>query len=111
MATAVARRNTGLSYDLAAPAMRAGFSCSQWRTGAIPVVPIEAIDWSPGIPYRVVEQSAGSVSMLVVIRSRAPVTNRYLFRITAVQRSGRWYVSYFMTAQRLYAVPTFGSDR
>jgi hypothetical protein len=98
VATAVQRLHTGLSYELVAPAMRAGFSCARWQAGTIPVIPIQAIDWGSGIPYRVVARSPASVSLLLRIRSLLPSFGTHLFRITTVQLRGRWFVSYFMSA-------------
>ena len=96
MATAVSREHTGLSYELTAPSLRRGFSCRQWRTGNIPVTPMQGIDWNVGVPYRLVERSDRAVSLLLRIHSRIPSIGTHPFRINTVRLRGRWYVSYFL---------------
>ena len=108
VATAVARRNTGLSYELATPAMRQGLSCARWESGTIPVVPMQAIDWARGIPYHLVSRSQTSLSLLVRIRSRLPGFGTHFFTIRTVARRGRWFVSYFMAADPIVALAASG---
>jgi hypothetical protein len=71
---------------------------------------MHAIDRSPGIPYKVVERTPGSVSLELAIRSKLAILGHHQFRIIAERRSGRWYVSYFMVSEQVYAAPTFGSE-
>ena len=44
VATAVLRRNVDDSWDLTAPALKAGFTRERWKRGEIPVVPFPADD-------------------------------------------------------------------
>jgi hypothetical protein len=43
-ATAVARRNVGVSWDLAAPSLKEGVTRKEWNSGSLPVVPYPAAD-------------------------------------------------------------------
>lgn len=49
--TAVARRDSEVSYDLVAPELRQGMTREQWRTGEIPVVPFPAAEVRVRVDY------------------------------------------------------------
>jgi hypothetical protein len=91
---AVARRNVGRSYELAAPTLRAGLTKAQWSKGTIPVVPfpVEEARWK--IEYRYPDALGLQVLLFPTAKSRLrPAVFAMELMPRGHGRKQRWLVS------------------
>ena len=96
--TAVARRNTGASYDLVTPRLRRGYTRAEWARGSIPIVPyparrVEVVVSRVRYPY------ARTALLEVVLRG--PPGEPEAFRVGLVKLAGRWLVRSWQAVSRI----------
>jgi hypothetical protein len=102
---AVLRRNLPASWDLAAPALRAGFTRSRWLTGKIPVAEFPSGAFAKA-GFKVVSSHQKQVTLLVYIfpRKGSHVAGWDYFA-ELVPRAGSWQVSYWQPRGHEAPVP------
>jgi hypothetical protein len=89
---AVARKDPGVAYRLAAPAMRTGTRRADWNQGIMPVVPYPARLGGYGI--RALEVSPNHVLLDVMLQPRAGSTaGAIIYRTEVARVDGRWLVA------------------
>jgi hypothetical protein len=95
LATAVLRRNLSASWDLAAPALRAGFTRSRWLTGKIPVAEFPSSAFAKA-GFKVVSSHQKQVTLLVYIfpRKGSHIAG-WDYIVQLVPRAGSWQVGYW----------------
>lgn len=92
--SAVLRTDTGRSYSLVTPQLRAGYTQAAWAKGDIPVQPFPKAAFG-GARDHVVRSRANSVLLLVAIASTKPSVQAGEFFLELVPRDGHWLVSYW----------------
>ena len=89
---AVARKDPGAAYGLAAPSMRTGTRRDDWNRGVIPVVPYPARLGGYGI--RALEVSPDHVLLDLMLQPRAGSTaGAIIYRTEVARVDGRWLVA------------------
>jgi hypothetical protein len=107
VATAVARRNVGASYDLVAPDLRAGMTRRAWARGDIPVSPYRPA--SGAVSVALVRGSyAHEVDLNIALAVRPgsgaqPLGAEIYLRATGTGARRRWLVDGFLPSQTLGA--------
>ncbi|HET7170689.1 MAG TPA: hypothetical protein VFI18_03560 [Gaiellales bacterium] len=116
---AVARKDPGAAYGLAAPSMRTGTLRDDWNRGVIPVVPYPARLGGYGI--RALEVSPDHVLLDLMLQPRAGSTaGAIIYRTEVARVGGRWLVASMAPAAqfsgggappKVTAAPDFGPGR
>jgi hypothetical protein len=92
VATAVARKNLDVAWNLAAPVMRQDLTLEQWKTGTIPVQPYPV--GKARAEYTVQSSHPDEATLRVVFTPPAgSSTPAGDFLITLDRSSGKWLVS------------------
>ena len=92
VATAVARRNLGRAWTLAAPALRANMTRAQWLTGAIPVQPYPVA--KARATYNVLSSTADDAELQVLFTPPpASSTPAGDFSLVLHRSNGTWQVT------------------
>ena len=92
VATAVARKNLGEAWNLAAPVMRQNLTLTQWKSGTIPVQPYPV--GKAAVQYTVASSHPDSVSYRVTFTPPpGSPTAAGDFMIELDRTSGEWLVS------------------
>jgi hypothetical protein len=95
--SAVARRNLGLAWRLAAPALRGHLTLAEWRTGNIPVQPYPVAQAT--VDYAVEQSRSGTALLQLTFLPRKGSTARpgaYTLGLSRI--AGRWRVASFTAA-------------
>jgi hypothetical protein len=102
---AVLRTDLARGWELAAPALRVGFTRREWLTGAIPVVPFPAREFARA-SFKVVRSRQRDVLLGVYIVSKNPAAVSNLdFLIELVPVQNRWLVSYWAPRGHIGTLP------
>ena len=92
VATAVARKNLDVAWNLAAPVMRQNLTLAQWETGTIPVQPYPV--GKAQVQYTVQSSQPDEATLRVVFTPPAgSSTPAGDFLITLDRSSGKWLVT------------------
>ena len=98
--TAVAQRNTGDSWPLVHPDLRAGFTRREWAKGNIPVVPFPVSSIGEA-RFRVTDNRRGALTLEVALIPKARTTMKAEVFSLGLTRIGsgaarHWVVEYWM---------------
>jgi hypothetical protein len=95
LATAVQRRNVGVSYRLATPSLRGSLSCADWASGRLPVRAFRDIDWSRAA-YQPVAGGEGQLVIRVLLyRPGSTVPVPFLMELQTEATEPGWHVGLF----------------
>jgi hypothetical protein len=95
IATAVQRRNVGVSYRLATPSLRGTRSCADWTTGPLPVRAFRQIDWSRAA-YEPVAGGEGQIVIRILLyRPTADTPVPFLMELQTEVNEPGWHVGAF----------------
>jgi hypothetical protein len=104
LATAVQRRNVGVSYRLATPSLRGSLSCADWASGRLPVRAFRNIDWSRA-RYEPVAGGEGQIVIRVFLyRARLADPVPFLMELQTEASEPGWHVGSFQR-DRWYVAP------
>jgi hypothetical protein len=95
IATAVQRRNVGVSYRLATPSLRGSRSCADWTSGPLPVRAFRDIDWSRAA-YEPVAGGDGQIVIRVLLyRAKVAAPVPFLMELQTEPSEPGWHVGSF----------------
>lgn len=93
--TGVLRTDLDAAWDIAAPALKRGYTKARWLTGDIPVVPFPEDAFSEA-RFKVVRSYADDILLLVLLEAKPGMgvkTSDFFLELTPVH--DRWLVSYW----------------
>ena len=105
--TAVGRRNLDRAWKITHPELKAGMTLREWRTGQIPVIPVEIQKYDPKlIAYRVRWSFENEVLLEVLLVPKDGVKNvtpqTFYIGLKADEKGAdkHWLVNYWMTSYK-----------
>jgi len=94
--SAVARQHVGKSWDVVAPALKAGYTKSQWAKGELPVVPYPGVD-TKHVSYSLDVASTKQILLEVGLTGKPGVRSKPVtFQLGLEPVNGRWLVDYWV---------------
>jgi hypothetical protein len=102
VATAVARRDLGRAWQLAAPALRGHLTLAEWRTGNIPVQPYPVADATVGLTVKDSYPDSALLQLSFLPRAGSGAQpGEYALGLTRI--AGHWRVASYAAASAIAA--------
>ncbi len=104
--TAVARRHLAQAWKITHPELKVGMTLAEWKTGALPVIPVTNLSAYDLISYRVKESFPNEMLLEVLMVPKAsakgvdPQTFEIGLKAVGKGKAKHWLVNYWNTAYK-----------